>query len=238
MERARAPRIVRRIFRFFLFALILGVNGIIFWRFCSAGNPKKVKYIQPNEVLASAYVAADGNLTDFRQVQATITRGAKNAGYFSVVQCVFFPDAGQVQLVFRYNKSTLRHLQEDKGLDTLPKKSGTHFVVSLLRTTDLTPKDKQDNNDPATLAETRYYASSDPAREETSLYTYFRYTFDGVWLEEDTDGVFVDVFWIGDLAQEDPPAYGTLCLWDSESENIPVKLSSSERKAIKALVKD
>ncbi len=232
MATARVPRIARRIFRVFLLALILGVNGIIFWRFCSAGIPKTVKYLQPNAVLASAYAEADGDLTAFRQEQASITRGAKNYGYFSVVQCTFFPEAGQVQLVFRYNKSTLKHLAEDKGLQTVPEKSGTHFVVSLLRTTDLTPENKEDNLDPATLAETRYYASADPVREETSLYTYFRYTFDGVWLQEDTDGVFADVFWIGDLAYEDPPAYGTLCIWDSESQNIPVKLTSADKKAL------
>ncbi len=237
MARAKAPRVVRRILRVLLFALILGVNGIIFWRFCSAGIPKKVKYIQPNAVLASAYTAADGNLTAFRQEQASITRGANNAGYFSVVSCAFFPEAGQVQILFRYNKSTLRHLAEDKGLDAVPEKSGTHFDVTLLQTTDLTPENKDDNLDPSTLSSNRYFASGEPVREETALYTYFRYTFDGVSIEEDTDGIFVDVYWLGDKDYAQSP-YGTLCIWDSESENIPVKLSASERKAIEDFGKE
>lgn len=231
MATARAPRIVRNILRVLLLALILGVNGIIFWRFCSAGIPKKVKYIQPNEVLATAYAAADGNLTAFRQEQASITRGANNYGYFSVEQCTFFPDAGQVQIVFRYNKSTLKHLAEDKELDEIPEKAGTHFDVTLLKTTDLTPEDKTDNLDPATLASERFFASAEPVREETALYTYFRYTFDGVFLDDDTDGVFVDVYWLGDKDYSQTP-YGTLCLWDAASENIPVKLTRTERKAI------
>lgn len=233
MARAKAPRVVRRIFRVLLFALILGVNGIIFWRFCSAGIPKKVKYIEPNYILAGAYVTADGNLSAFRQEQASITRGAKNAGYFSVVSCTFFPEVGQVQILFRYNKSTLKHLAEDKGLDAIPEKSGTHFDVTLLRTTDRTPADKTDNLDPETLSSDRYFASSEPVREETAIYTYFRYTFDGVWIEDNTDGVFVDVYWLGDKDYS-APAYGTLCIWDSESENIPVKLSASERRALES----
>lgn len=231
MANTRAPRIVRRILRVLLFALILGVNGIIFWRFCSASIPKKVKYIQPNEVLATAYAASDGTLTAFRQEQASITRGANNYGYFSVVGCTFFPEAGQVQIVFRYNKSTLKHLAEDKGLDQVPEKSGTHFDVTLLKTTDLTPEDKTDNLDPATLSSARYFATADVVREETALYTYFRYTFDGVFLDENTDGVFVDVYWLGDKDYLQT-SYGTLCVWDSESENIPVNLTRSERKAI------
>ena len=237
MARERAPRIARRIFRFFLFALILGVNGIIFWRFCSASIPSAVKAVVPNEALASAYVAQDGDLTAYRQEQASITRGTDNYGYFSVVQCVFFPEAEQVQIVFRYNKSTLRHLAEDKGLDAIPEKSGTHFDVTLLRTTDLTPEDKSDNLDPATLAQTRYFASGEPVRVETSLYTYFRYTFDGVTVAPDTDGVFVDVYWLGDLDYS-AAAYGTLCIWDSDSENIPVKLTTADRKALEAWGKE
>lgn len=231
MARARAPRVLRRILRTVFIAFLLGVNLLIFWRFCSAGIPKKVKSIQPNAVLATAFVESDGNLTAFRQEQASITRGANSYGYFSVVQCTFFPEAGQVQLVFRYNKSTLSHLKEDKGLDTVPEKSGTHFDVTLLRTTDLTPETKEDNLDPSTLSSTRYVASGDPVREETTLYTYFRYTFDGVWIEKDTDGIYVDVYWLGDKDYSSP-AYGTLCIWDCDSQNLPVKLSTAEKKAL------
>lgn len=236
MARARAPRMVRRVFRVLLFALIFGVLGIIFWRFCSAGIPKKVKSIQPNAVLAQAYAASNGNLTAFRQEQATITRGEKDAGYFSVVSCTFFPEAGQVQLVFRYNKSTLSHLKEDKGLDAVPEKSGTHFDVTLLRATDLTPADKTDNADPSAVSTLRIAAEPDVVREETALYTYFRYTFNGVWFADDTAAIFVDVYWLGDLDYSADP-YGTLRIWDWESENIPVKLTSSERKSLEGFEK-
>ena len=231
MARERAPRAVRRILRVLLFALILGVNGIIFWRFCSAGIPKKVKYIRPNAVLAQAYAESDGNLTAFRQEQATITRGEKDAGYFSVVGCVFFPEAEQAQIIFRYNKSTLNHLKEDKGLETTPEKSGTHFDVTLLRATDKTPENAEDNTDPAAIETLRIAAEPDPVREETALYTYFRYTFNGVKIEADTAAIFVDVYWLGDLDYSADP-YGTLRVWDWESDNIPVKLTSSERKAL------
>ena len=234
MSHPRAPRAIGKIFRAILVCLILAVNVIVIWRMCSSGDPKAVRTVTPNEALISAYRATDGNLTAYRQEQATITRAVYNYGYFSVTRCVFFPEAHQVQLVVRYNKSTLRHLAEDKQLAEIPPKSGTHFDVTLVRTTDLTPDDPADNDDPLrpeTRSETRFSPSGEPVRVETSLYTYLRYTFDGVDVEPDTLGVLVDIYWLGDLDYSARP-YGTLCVWDSESNNVPYRLTKADRRAL------
>ena len=185
MSRTRMPRplaVTFWILRAVVLSLILAVAIILIWRIGSSGNPKAVKYLSPNQTLREAYALHGDDLTLQYQKQASITRAKNNYGYFSVTQCVFIPEANQVQIVFRYNKSTLRHLAEDKGLDAVPEKSGTHFDVTLLQTTDLTPENKDDNLDPSTLSSNRYFASGEPVREETALYTYFRYTFDGVFL--------------------------------------------------------
>lgn len=236
MVKVIARRRLRRLFRFFVIALLLGVNAVIFWRFCSAGLPSQFKTLSPNHTLAAAYAAQGEKLTAFTQKQPSITRGTESYGYFSVEQCVFYPEAKQVQVVFRYNDSTLTHLAEDKKLSETPPKSGTYFDVTLLRTTDLTPKDKTDNSDPATLAQNRYHATGTPERLETSLYTYFRYTFDGVEFEKDTDGIFVDVYWLGDLNYKES-SYGTLVIWDSGSKNQTVELSSADHNALREWLK-
>lgn len=240
MSRPRAPRIAGKILRAILLAVVFAVTGLAVWRACfSSGEPKAVRAMVANETLVGAYRAADGDLHCYRQEQATVTRAPSNYGYFSVTQCVFIPEAKQVQLVFRYNNSTLKHLAEDKGLQEIPPKSGTYFDVTLVKSTDLTPDDASDNLDASTLATVRYAATGEPVRAETALYTYFRYTFDGIEIDNLTVGVFADVCYLGDLSTDGSgesvypeTAYGTLCLWDNESENLSYRLTKADRKAI------
>ena len=126
MKGYRTARAVGWIFRFVFTLLVFAVVGLVIWRvFLSAKIPKSVRYLQPNEVLSAAYEANGGNLTFRRQEQTSITRGEKNNGYFSVEDCVFIPEAEQVQIVFRYNNSTIRHLEADYGLEKNPEKSET-----------------------------------------------------------------------------------------------------------------
>ena len=229
MARARAPRVIGRILKTAVSAVIFAVCIIVVWRMCSSGDPKAIRTVTANETLVRVYREQGGKLTAYRQEQATITRAPESYGYFSVTRCVFFPEAKQVQLVVRYNKSTLKHLAEDKGLESVPPKDGTHFDVTLTRTTNLTPENSADDLN----AETRFHAAGEPTRTETSLYTYLRYTFDGVEIEPDTVGVFVDIYWLGDLDYTARP-YGVLCVWDNGSENIPYRLSKADRRALEA----
>ena len=241
MARARAPRIAGKLFRAILLAIVFGVTGLAVWRACySAGEPKTIRVMAANETLAEAYHTAGGDLNCYRQEQATVTRAPNNYGYFSVTRCVFIPEAKQVQLVFRYNNSTLKHLAKDKGLQEIPPKSGVYFDVTLVKSVDLTPDDKNDNENPSAIETTRYFATGEPVRAETSLYTYFRYTFDGVEIDDQTVGMlFADICYLGDLVPDESggsiypeKAYGTLCLWDNESENLPYRLTKADRKAI------
>lgn len=232
MKGYRTARITGAIFRLIFTLLILAVVGIVCWRiFFSTALPDEVKHLQKNEVLSAAYAANGGKLTFRRQEQATVTRGETNNGYFAVVDCVFIPEAEQVQLVFRYNNSTIRRLAVDHGLDAVPSKSETLFDVTLARTTDLTPEDKADNlTDPSTLAVDRI-APTSSVRAETTLYTYYRYVFDGVTIEELTDGIYADVYYLGDLDYTKTP-YGTLCLYANGDPWLDYSLSSGDKKAL------
>lgn len=231
MKGYRSVRVAGAVFRLILTLGILAVVGIVVWRvFFSTKIPDEVRDLQKNDVLTAAWETYGDNLTFRRQEQATITRGEHNNGYFSVVDCVFIPEAAQVQLVFRYNNSTIRHLARDYQLDRVPDKGEELFEVTLLRTTDLTPEDKSDNGDPATLAEERFYPTF-AVRAETSLYTYYRFVFDGVTVEGDTDGVFADIYYRGDIDYKKTP-YGALCLCADGDAWLPYSLSSGDRKAL------
>lgn len=231
MKGYKSARVAGAVFRTVLTLLIFAVVGIVVWRvFFSTRLPGEVKYLRENEVLSAAWRETDGNLTFRRQEQASITRAEHNNGYFSVVDCVFIPEAKQVQLVFRYNNSTIRHLAQDYGLEQVPDKSEDLFEVTLLRTTDLTPTDKSDNGNPDTLKKERIYPTS-AVRAETSLYTYIRFVFDGVSVESDTDGVFADVYYRGDIDYT-KSAYGTLCLCADGDKWLTYSLSSGDKKAL------
>lgn len=207
--------------------------GLLVWRiFFSTAIPNDVRYLQANDRLTAAYQAQDGNISFRYQNQASITRAEKNSGYFSVVDCVFIPEAEQVQLVFRYNNSTIQHLAADYALTEIPQKSEALFDVTIVRTTDLTPEDKSDNQDPSTLAIERIQPTS-AVRAETALYTYYRLIFDGVTVQDDTDGVLLDIYYLGDVDYSQQ-AYGTLCLCANGDKWLEKPLSSKDRQAFES----
>ena len=233
MPNFRTPRIIGRVIKTLFALFILAVNAILIWRvFFSASIPASVGTMLANDKLCAAYEQYGDELTLCYQEQATVTRAEHNYGYFSVTQCVFIPEAEQVQIVVRYNNSTLRHLAEDYGLAEIPSRDGTLFDVTLVKTTDLTPDDPDDNLDLANLSVERYAPSEGTVRDTTSLYTFYRYVFDNVSVDDVTVGVFADIYYVEDIDYESE-AYGTLCLYDDLSEWKTYTLTAADRKALK-----
>lgn len=241
MPNSRTPRIIGRLIKTVSVLLILSVCGILIWRLVTSKDPDTVSVLIPNETLASVYSEDGDGLLMRYQNQTTITRADHNAGYFSVTQYVFIPEANQIQLVFRYNNSTLLHLQEDYGLEEIPDKDGTYFDVSVTTSVDLTPDNRKDNyttdgTTPEMLEIKRYHPTKElTLRETTPLYTYYRYVFEDVPMEEYTVGVFADIYYLEDLDYEER-SYGTLCLFDDEAKWIEKKLSSADQKALDAFI--
>ena len=216
MAGMKAPFIFGKITKLLFSLFIFGVCAILIWRvFFSTKVPESVELLDVNPTLVEACEVNGGELTFQYQNLSTITRAKDSYGYFSVVSCVFIPEADQVQLVFRYNNSTIRHLQEDYGLAELPEKSQHLYDVSLTVATDLTPDTHDDDLNEAQISTQRILPSAQPVREETALYTYYRYVFDGVQLEEDTNSVYVDVYYAEDIRYDQRP-YSTLLIyaWD------------------------
>ncbi len=230
---SRAPRIVRRIFKILFTLLIVFMNGLIIWRvFFSANIPKELNTLTPTEAGSAAYAQYGDDIVAQYQDQASITKSETSYGYFAAPQVVFLPQANQVQVVFRYNNSTLKHLKEDYQLAEIPSKELDLFDVTLLKTTDLTPENSDDNADPTALSTTRYFPTADKTeRATTSLYTYYRYVFDGVAIDGLTVGVFADVYYLADVNYE-KDAYGTLCLYWNEDVWFPYALSSDDLAAL------
>ena len=233
MASFRAPRIIGWVTRLLFSLFIFSVCGLLIWRvFISTKIPKSIDTITPNARLTEAYEANGGALTLQYQELSTISRSQDRYGYFSIPSCVFIQEAEQVQVVFRYNNSTIRHLQQDYNLDAMPEKSEHLFDVSLVIATDLTPDTHEDDLREETLSKRRILPSADPIREETSLYTFYRYVFDGVKIEDVVNSIYVDVYYVGDI-QYDQKSYDTLLIYAWDEQWIPYSPSRADRAAMK-----
>ena len=219
----------RKIFKFgvkavfYLFILI--VNVIMLWRVLFSGDPAKIERLTVNDELRAAY--EDGELIMERQEQ----RSLSSNGLFAVRQCIFIPEANQIQIVVRYNNSTLRQLKEDCGLENVPDRAEDLFDVSIVKTTDKTPLDITDNTDPEKLNEERYHPSDETVEAYKRLYSYRRYVFENISYE-DAVGMFVDIYYKDDIDYEETP-YGALCIYEDGYPMEEVKLSGADKKELK-----
>jgi hypothetical protein len=223
------------------YLLVFGTILFFIWRaFFSTAIPAEVKHLSPNAPLRDAYKAA---LSEGREVTVfyqqsqydTTTVRDKNYSYFSAKEARFVQEADQVQLLFRYNNATIRHLVEDYGLSEIPDRAEDLYDVTLYVAYDLTPADLTDNagNDPASVKFVRYHAtSSEPA--QSLMYNYRRLTFDGVDMTVTHNpvlAVYVDVYYLGDLDYEAEP-YGTICIYDYMAEITYEPLTKQEIAAL------
>ena len=224
--------------------LVFGTIIFFIWRaFFSTVIPSEVRSLAPNPALKEAYetaLAEGKELTVFYQESQydTTTVRDKNYSYFSAKEARFIVEANQVQILFRYNNATIRHLVEDYGLAELPDRADELYDVTLYVAYDLTPDDITDNaiNDPASVKFVRYHAtSSTPAT--SLLYNYRRMTFDGLDMtvsENPVLAVYVDVYYLGDVNYEEDP-YGTICIYDYLAENTYGTLDKKEIASLEAL---
>lgn len=230
-------RIIKIIFHFICLTVIFGTTALLIWRIFIMGVPSSMKRLAVNESVASAYSRCDKTLTLFYQDQNTVTRADNNYGYFGAPYVTFIREANQVQVVFRYNNSTLKHLAEDYSLSSVPDRNGDYYDVTISVSTDLTPDIEEDNfgNDPQSVKQVRYKPTS-VTTERNSLYNYRKYVFDGVCVEDGTLAVYLDIYYNADIDYS-KEAYGTLCLYDYKTPTEYRKLTSADIKNLENYAK-
>ena len=226
-------RIIGGTFKFAFWALIIFINAILLWRVFSSGDPASMKTVIGNESLKNAYEAWINDKSDdkedfaiFQHANSTITDEdgdeesgtLGNYGYFSLTDVTVFPTASQVQIVFRYNDSTLEALAEDYGLDSVPNKKELWYEVTAKVTyTDGSTK--------------RFYCDS-PKTAWKTLYTYARMTFTDLGNFEGIDTIDIEIYYKNDINYAAEP-YGSLCVYNSSYKNAEYKLDRKDIKAIK-----
>lgn len=211
--------------------LVFAVIFAILWRvFISNIPPKEMKQLQPTAQLAEAYRTHGDDLSLFTQTQPSVTKAENNYGYFGVSRFVFIEQANQLQLVFRFNNSTLAHVQEDYALPERPARGDAElFDLSVVIVSKTVTEGGETVEQKLRLHPTSKNADT------TALYTYVFFVFDNVEITSEVTGVFLDVYYQGDV-NYDVPAYGTLLLYNAEANNVAVTLTRKEQKALKAFI--
>ena len=216
MASYRTAHRLGRILRFSAVTLVYAVCLLLLLRMCSARTPSALRGIDPNPALKDAYTDA-GDLSLFYQNGDSITRAEPSKGYFAIPEYVYIPEADEIQLIFRYNNSTLAHVTEDyKTEEPLSREDDPFDLTLLLKTAE---------------GETRIQAAKIEKSLDKRLYTFYRLTFDGVKITDKTTGLFADIYYKGDLDYK-KSAYGTLCLYDPAGAWLTKKLSGAQKRAL------
>lgn len=234
-------RIMKILLKVICLTIIFGTIIFFLWRaFISTIVPKEVDGLAPNAPLHTAWQTAQEagkELTYFTQRQSETTTAEHNYSYFTAKDVAFIEDANQIQVLFRYNNSTIRSLVKDYNLDAIPDRTAELYDVTLYVAYDLTPDNLGDNdgNNPESVKFVRYHAT-ESVSAQTLMYNYRRITFDGVDMtvtENPVLAVYVDVYYVEDIDYT-KDSYGTLCIYDYATQKDYYDLSKDEIKALEA----
>ncbi len=210
-----------------LFALlIIFVCAFLIWRVAfSQKPPKEMRSITGNEVLRAALDEHETLTLLTQKTQVSYTEASDNQAYFRYDWCVFIEEANQVQLLFFYNNSTLEKVQEEQGLAKELPNGEVVFDVVLTQYIDVTPEGH--TGDPVTEKKEFLPVSCEVDTNRNGMYTFFRYTFDGVALA-DTVVIYLDVYY-----EQLSDSLGTLRLYHAENKSEVRALKAKEEKIIR-----
>lgn len=214
--------VIKAFFRFLVGVSVGAVCVVLLWRVITSSVPKDLTRISMNDAVSEAYAQKGDDLLLYTQEQNSITRNESNYGYFSSCAVLFIPEAEQVQLLIRYNDSTLKALQRDYGLAELPDSSMDWYDVTLVVATDITPENKEDNlvSDPESVLLSRVTPTYVSESQHRGRYSYRRLVYDGVEFDDLLLAIYADFYYVGDIRYLEEgfniytdEAYGTLCLY-------------------------
>ena len=228
-------RIAGFIFKAICSLVIAAIVILLLWRIIDNNNdPTEMDTLIGNTLLSEAYAEKGDSLHTYYQEQSKFTRGENNYGYFAITQSLIIEDIDQVQFVFRYNNSTLRHTAEDYSLSSIPSRDEEVYDVTITVMYDLTPENKEDNDgtDKEAVSFKRFFPT-DMLSAKKTLYNYRKFVFDGIVIDESVIAVYADFYYVGDIDYDKKP-YGSLLIYHEDEKNIDYKLTKNDKKAIDA----
>ena len=231
---SRGRRIVGRVFTWIFRCFIIAIVSLVLWRVLLSDRiPPDAKTLLVNEATKEAYLAHGDELIVCTQRQEKLTRLETDEGVYGlfwVSQSRFLPQAQQIQLLVRYNNSTLDYIAKDFKLSEVPARDRDVIDVTLRVTYDPTPSEPKSGDEHTE----RYHASAAPLPFSTAMYNYRALVFDGVSIEDAAvQSISVDFYYLDRMDYSDLP-YGTLCIFDAERETEPLELTARDRRALES----
>jgi hypothetical protein len=214
--------------------LVFGIIALVLWRVLFSGHiPAKMKTLIVNENTYATYLDEGNKLTMYTQPQEQVIMEGDSAGYFWVCRAVFIPEADQVQILVRYNNSTLTRLAEDFELDRTLERSEDILDVTLVITVDSDP-----TNDTTTdRQKVRIQPSGEPIRDTTMMYNYRLLVFDGVTFDPASTINLSIEFYLEGFVDYDAHPLGSLVIYEPQYGTEPYALTLRDKRAIKQYAK-
>lgn len=230
--------------------LIIFVYVLLFVRMCSVDDiPDEFKNIYVNDSLKALYNSEKGEEKFIYQSLTKYNTDKDSYGYFSAASTVLAPDAGQVQVIIKYNVSTLEHVKDDYHLSvSLDRNRTDTFEFSLVVKSAVDPivKDTSedaetvDYNNEANYTLERIY----PIKTEfltAGRHNYVRCVFSEADLNmERLLGVFCDINYKDDIKYEQvgddgklQGSYASICIYNYTARNKTYKLTDADVEALK-----
>ena len=221
--------------KWFFLALAALLFIVMIWRINTLERvPSEMKILSVNQATYQAYVQAaerGESLSMFTQGKIDpMTTNEEAYGYFWLADTVLLPDAQQLQLVVRYNNSTLEHLASDYHLAAVPDREETVVVIRLRVIEDATPDDPTDNAKESSWTTYTLEPTGEPRMGQKDVYNYRRYVFDGVPMHRDVIGLVVEFYYAGEADADQP--LGELYAYYYEAENEIVNLTKKDQFAL------
>ena len=229
--------------------LILFVYVLLFVRMCSVDDiPDEFRNIYVNDALADVYASENGDEKFIYQALTKYNTDKDTYGFFSTANVLLVPEAGQVQIIIKYNVSTLESVAEKYNLSVAIDRNRTDtFEYSLVVKSALEPiverseedSETVDYNDESNYKLERIY----PVKTEfltAGRYNYVRCVFEGVDINDVTTlGVFCDINYKDDIKYEQTDddgkplgSYASVCVYNYSFKDKIYKLTDADIEAL------
>jgi len=228
-QKGFGQRLFTSIVKAILVCCLLGLFILLFWRMCAADSvPNEMKVITPTPAMVRTYGPTSSTAYPegdaFYQTYGLYTYNEEAYGYFSAPQAIFFTAADELQVVVRYNISTLKKIAQVQSLTDIPARDADIFDYSVVMT-------RVDGG------EVRYQPTQ-IAKYNKGLYCYARLVFSGCIPTDNTEGVFVDFYYVGENGSADytETPLAALCLYENINTNIPYRFTNADKDALTSAV--
>lgn len=232
-------KIIKLLMKVLFVALVLFVYGFLIFRMCSLDSlPNTLDDLVITEGMKNAYAKSGGD--DFiYQRKNLFNTDEKTYGLFAVPSYVIVKGADEIQVVFRYNVSTLEKVAEELELSSVPDRNTEglfDLTLSLKHSVgEITDAVEGQETIDYDQPENHYMTLINPDRVEhftEGKHNYVRCIFKSVGFDEsNTLGVFLNVYYRDNVNYEELPL-GTVRLYHYTTVNKPYPLTKNDKEAL------